>query len=163
MAQSPKLCRIDIKILTALHEDVRITNAALSKLVGLSPGPCRQRVKRMEESGLIAGYQAEIDVHRAADTITIFTEITIADHRREDFATFDKRIQQFPEVVECHLISDRYDYLLKFVSRSVLDYQSSIERLLNAQIGIEKYFSYIVIKSPFAGRKPELLNIVGID
>ena len=163
MAQSPKLDRIDIKILTALHEDVRITNAALSKLVGLSPGPCRQRVKRMEESGLIAGYQAEIDVHRAADTITIFTEITIADHRREDFATFDKRIQQFPEVVECHLISGGYDYLLKFVSRSVLDYQSSIERLLNAQIGIEKYFSYIVIKSPIAGRKPELLNIVGID
>ena len=66
-------------------------------------------------------------------------------------------------MVECHLISDRYDYLLKFVSRSVSDYQSSIERLLDAQIGIEKYFSYIVIKSPIAGRKPELSNIVGID
>ena len=64
-----------------------ITNAALSELDGLSPGPCLQRVKRMEESGLIAGYQAEIDVHRLADTITIFTEITIADHRREDFTT----------------------------------------------------------------------------
>ena len=56
MAQSPKLDRIDIKILTALHEDGRITNAALSELVGLSPSPCLQRVKRMEESGLIAGY-----------------------------------------------------------------------------------------------------------
>lgn len=163
MAQSPKLDRIDIKILTALHEDVMIPNAAFSKLVGLSPGPCLQRVKRMEESGLIAGYQAEIDVHRLADTITVFTEVTIADHRREDFATFEKGIAQFPEVVECHLISGGYDYLLKFVSRSVSDYQSSIERLLDAQIGIEKYFSYIVIKSPIAGRKPELSNIVGID
>ena len=163
MAQSPKLDRIDIKILTALHEDGRITNAALSELVGLSPSPCLQRVKRMEESGLIAGYQAEIDVHRLADTITVFTEVTIADHRREDFATFEKGIEQFPEVVECHLISGGYDYLLKFVSRSVSDYQSSIERLLDAQIGIEKYFSYIVIKSPIAGRKPELSNIVGID
>ncbi|MEC9185954.1 MAG: Lrp/AsnC family transcriptional regulator [Pseudomonadota bacterium] len=163
MAQSPKLDRIDIKILTALHEDGRITNAALSELVGLSPSPCLQRVKRMEESGLIAGYQAEIDVHRLADTITVFTEVTIADHRREDFATFKKGIAQFPEVVECHLISGGYDYLLKFVSRSVSDYQSSIERLLDAQIGIEKYFSYIVIKSPIAGRKPELSNIVGIE
>lgn len=163
MAQSPKLDRIDIKILTALHEDGRITNAALSELVGLSPSPCLQRVKRMEESGLIAGYQAEIDVHRLADTITVFTEVTIADHRREDFATFEKGIAQFPEVVECRLISGGYDYLLKFVSRSVSDYQSSIERLLDAQIGIEKYFSYIVIKSPIAGRKPELSNIVGID
>ena len=117
----------------------------------------------MEESGLIAGYQAEIDVHRLADTITVFTEVTIADHRREDFATFEKRVEQFPEVVECHLISGGYNYLLKFVSRSVLDYQSSIERLFDAQIGIEKYFSYIVIKSPIAGRKPELSNIVGID
>ena len=105
MAQSPKLYRIDIKILTALHRDVMITNAALSELVGLSPGPCLQRVKRMEMSGLIAGYQAEIDVHRLANTITIFTEITIADHRREDFATFEKRVAQFPEVFECHLIS----------------------------------------------------------
>ena len=66
-------------------------------------------------------------------------------------------------MVECHLISGGYDYLLKFVSQSVLDYQSSIERLLNAQISIEKYFSYIVIKSPIAGRKPELSNIVRID
>ena len=162
MAQSPKLYRIDIKILTALHRDVMIPNAAFSKLVGLSPGPCLQRVKRMEFSGLSAGYQAEIDVHRLANTITIFTEITIADHRREDFATFEKRVEQFPEVFECHLISGAYDYLLKFVSRSVSDYQSSIERLLDAQIGIEKYFSYIVIKSPIAGRKPELSNIVGI-
>ena len=95
MAQSPKLYRIDIKILTALHEDGRITNAALSELVGLSPSPCLQRVKRMEESGLIAGYQAEIDVHRLADTITVFTEVTIADHRREDFATFEKESHSF--------------------------------------------------------------------
>ena len=72
-------------------------------------------------------------------------------------------VEQFPEVFECHLISGAYDYLLKFVSRSVLDYQSLIERLFDAQIGIEKYFSDIVIKSPIAGRKPELSNIVGID
>ena len=64
---------------------------------------------------------------------------------------------------KCHLISGAYDYLLKFVSRSVLGYQSSIERLFDAQIGIEKYFSYIVIKSPIAGREPELSNIIGID
>ena len=66
-------------------------------------------------------------------------------------------------MVECHLIGGIYDYLLKFISQSVLDHQSSIERLLDAQIGIEKYFSYIVIKSPIAGRKPELSNIVGIE
>ncbi|MEC8174965.1 MAG: hypothetical protein VX090_16475, partial [Pseudomonadota bacterium] len=51
--------------------------------------------------GLIAGYQAEIDVHHLANTITIFIKITIADHRREDYATFEKRVEKFPEVVEC--------------------------------------------------------------
>ena len=94
MAQSPNLDRIDIKILMALHEDGRITNAALFELVGLSPSPCIQRVKRREESGLIAGYQAEIDVHRLADTITVFTEVTIAaktsPHLRRESNSFRK-------------------------------------------------------------------------
>ncbi|MEC8136382.1 MAG: Lrp/AsnC family transcriptional regulator, partial [Pseudomonadota bacterium] len=108
-------------------------------------------------------YYAEIDVYRLANTITVFTEITIADQRRENFTTFEKRSEQFPEVVECHLISGGYDYLLKFVSRIVLDYQSSTERLLDAQIGIEKYFSHVVIKSPIDRQKPKLSNIVGIN
>lgn len=159
MAKTPKLDQIDLKILAALQDNGRITNAALADCVGLSQSPCLQRVRRLEDSGYIKGYNAQIDLARLADTIYVFTEVTISDHRREDFLAFEAGIAAFPEVVECHLISGGYDYLLKFVCNSVSDYQKTIERMLDTQIGIEKYFSYIVIKSPIEGRHSDIEKI----
>ena len=82
-------------------------------------------------------------------TITVFTEVTLNDHHREDFVKFEAAIRTVDEVIECHLISGGYDYLLKFITRGVSHYQEIIEGLLERNIGIDKYFSYIVIKSPF--------------
>lgn len=152
MGQTDKLDRIDIKILAELQRNGRITNTALAEAVGLSQSPCLQRLKRLEAKGYISGYGAQIDIGKLSDAITVFTEVTLSDHRREDFVKFETGVQSFPEVSECHLISGGYDYLLKFVCRSVSDYQATIERVLDARIGIEKYFSYIVIKSPIPGR-----------
>lgn len=152
MTRSDKLDRIDIKILSQLQNNGRITNTALADAVGLSQSPCLQRLKRLEAQGYIRGYGARLDIGRLADAITVFTEVTLADHRREDFSKFETGIARFSEVAECHLVSGGYDYLVKFVVRSVSDYQATIERVLDARIGIEKYFSYIVIKSPVAGR-----------
>ena len=72
--------------------------------------------------GFIAGYGARIDRSRLADTIYVFTEVTISDHRCEDFEIFEAGIAQFLEAVECHPISGGYDYLLKFVNRSMSNY-----------------------------------------
>lgn len=160
MAKQDKLDRIDIKILAEVQRHGRITNAALADAVGLSQSPCLQRLKRLEASGHIIGYGAHLDVAKLADAITVFTEVTLSDHRRHDFAKFEAGIARFPEVVECHLVSGGYDYLLKFVARSVSDYQDTIERVLDARIGIEKYFSYIVIKSPIAGRDVPISRLV---
>ena len=79
----------------------------------------------------------------------VFTEVTLQDHKRDDFVKFETSIRPIDEIVECHLVSGGYDYLLKFITRGVNHYQEIIEGLLEANIGIEKYFSYIVIKSPF--------------
>ncbi|HSH88861.1 MAG TPA: Lrp/AsnC ligand binding domain-containing protein, partial [Ramlibacter sp.] len=76
-------------------------------------------------------------------------EVTLQDHKREDFVLFETSIRPIDEIIECHLVSGGYDYLLKFVTRGVNHYQSIIEGLLERNIGIEKYFSYIVIKTPF--------------
>lgn len=156
MATPAKLDRIDLKILAALQANGRITNAALAARVGLSASPCLQRVRRLEGAGYILGYGALIDLARFGETITVFTEMTLADHRAQDFRSFEAGIAAFPEVVECHLVSGGYDYLLKFVCRSVADYQATMERVLAAGIGIEKYFSYIVIKSPLLRHQPSV-------
>mgnify|MGYP001001614306 CR=1 FL=1 len=163
MAPGVKLDRIDLKILTALQSNGRMTNAALADQVGLSQSPCLQRVKRLEAVGLIAGYAAEIALQRLCETIIVYTQVTLRDHRAEDFQKFERGIAAVPEVLECHLVSGGYDYLVKFVARSVAHYQEIIERVLARSIGIERYFSYIVIKSPILRRHPPLASLVGED
>ena len=163
MSERPKLDATDIAILSTLQDNGRMTNVVLAEAVGLSASPCLQRVRRLEDGGFIAGYGAEIALAKIVEMITIFTEITLRDHRREDFVKFEAGIRQFDEVVECHLISGGYDYLLKFIARSVGHYQSIIEHVLERNIGIEKYFSYIVIKSPIARRAAPLRKLLDAE
>ncbi|SFH88957.1 DNA-binding transcriptional regulator, Lrp family [Collimonas sp. OK307] len=144
-----KLDRIDLRILCHLQQNSRITNVVLADAVGLSPSPCLIRVKRLEKAGYISGYGAYIKLEKLADVQIVFTEVTLSDHRREDFAKFEAYLRNVDEIIECHLVSGGYDYLLKFMTRSVVHYQSVIESLLEQNLRIEKYFSYIVIKSPF--------------
>jgi DNA-binding Lrp family transcriptional regulator len=142
-----KLDRIDINILVQLQKDGRMTNVSLAEAVGLSPSPCLQRVKRLEAAGYISGYEAHVNLAKFANSVTVFTEVTLSDHKRSDFAKFESSIRNIDEVLECHLISGGYDYLVRFLS-SIQHYQELMESILDKNIGIEKYFSYIVIKSP---------------
>lgn len=147
-----KLDLIDLKILAELQRNGRITKAALADVAGLSPSPCLQRVKRLEAAGVILGYSARVDLGALGGDITVFTEVTLADHTRRDFADFEVKIAQEEDLVECHLISGGYDYLLKFNCEDLADYQSTIEIILDRIPGISKYFSYIVIKTPVPTR-----------
>lgn len=146
---SSKLDRIDLKILAQLQKNGRVTNVDLAEAVGLSPSPCLMRVKRLEKAGYITGYGAQIQLQKLGSTLMVFTEVTLSDHRRDDFSRFEAAIRSVGEIIECHLVSGGYDYLLKFITQGVNHYQEIIEELLERNIGIEKYFSYIVIKSPF--------------
>ncbi len=148
MKRNTKLDRIDLNILSALQQNGRQSNVTLSDSVGLSPSPCLQRVKRLEKAGFIKSYNAQIDLRKIGEHIVVFTEVTLSDHRKEDFNRFEDEIRKYPSVIECHLVSGGYDYLLKFVAHGVSHYQELIESILERSIGIEKYFSYIVIKSP---------------
>ena len=111
-----KLDRIDIRILHELQKNGRITNVELADLVHLSPSPCLQRVKKLQSEGYISGYSAQIDVAKLGQTLTVFTEVTLKNHRQIDFARFQQAAEKVDEVIECHLISGGYDYLLKFVT-----------------------------------------------
>ena len=149
MAESLKLDRLDLRILAELQKNGRITNVDLADAVALSPSPCLIRVKRLEQAGYISGYGAHLRLEKLGDTLTVFTEVTLTDHYADDFVRFETAIRGVDEILECHLVSGGYDYLLRFLTRGVNHYQQVIEGLLKRNIGIEKYFSYIVIKSPF--------------
>ncbi|HQS68253.1 MAG: AsnC family transcriptional regulator [Novosphingobium sp. 28-62-57] len=161
MLPGPKLDRIDLRILARLQQEGRITNVELADAVGLSPSPCLTRVKRLEKAGYITGYGAHVNLGKLGEFLTVFTEVTLSEHRRGDFSRFESRIVRIDEIVECHLVSGGYDYLLKFVARGVSHYQSIIEGMLESDYGIEKYFSYIVIKSPFIKHHLPIQNLFG--
>lgn len=158
-----KLDRIDVNILAQLQRNARITNINLANAVSLSPSPCLLRVKRLEEAGYITSYNARIDLAKLGETITVFTEVTLNDHHREDFIKFESSIRTIDEVIECHLISGGYDYLLRFLTRGVAHYQSVIENILERDIGVAKYFSFIVIKSPIEKLHYPLAKLVDVE
>jgi len=148
----PKLDRYDLNILAALQSNGRMTYQDIGELVGLSASPCLQRVKRLEQAGYIAGYGAWIDLHKLTSLTTVFTSVTLKSHAQADFLRFEAGIRPYTELVECHLVSGGFDYLLKFVTRSVAHYQRIVEEILAREIGVAKYFSYIVIKTPILQR-----------
>ncbi|MCJ8140985.1 Lrp/AsnC family transcriptional regulator [Falsirhodobacter halotolerans] len=144
-----KLDRIDVRILAELQRNGRITNVELADLVALSPSPCLMRVKKLQQAGYITGYTAQIDVAKLGETLTVFTEFTLKNHRQIDFARFQEALEKVDSCIECHLVSGGYDYLAKFVTAGITDYQNIVEALIDREIGIDKYFSFVVIKTPF--------------
>jgi len=159
MSSEHKLDRIDIRILAELQKNGRITNVNLADKVGLSPSPCLKRVKRLEEANYVTGYGAHVDLARLGDYVTVFTEFTLNQHFRHNFHEFEKTLACHAEVVECHLISGGYDYLVKFVVKSISHYQVVIDDLLKNEKMIREYFSYIVIKTPIDSREVSLEKI----
>ena len=144
-----KLDRIDVKILAELQKNGRITNVELADLVALSPSPCLMRVKKLQQAGYITGYAAQINVAKLGETLTVFTEFTLKKHRQTDFARFQEALERIESCIECHLVSGGYDYLAKFVTSGIMDYQNIIEALIDRDLGVDKYFSFVVIKTPF--------------
>lgn len=159
MLNLPKLDRIDIHILAELQKNGRVTNAQLAELVGLSPSPCLTRVKRLEEAGYITGYSALINLAKLGPVQIVFTSVTLGDHRRNDFIRFEQGIREYKELVECHLVSGGFDYLLKFMVGGIAQYQEMMEQILERNLGVSKYFSYIVIKTPIAKHQPSVAAI----
>ena len=154
-----KLDRIDMKILVELQRNGRITNVNLADIVGLSASPCLLRVKRLEQAGYISSYGARINLAKLGSTVTVFTEITLSDHTTEYFTRFEAALRRIDEAMECHLVSGGYDYLVKFVTRGLTHYQETVEGMLERNIGISKYFSYIVIKTPILKVEHPITNL----
>ena len=149
-----RLDGVDLRILATLQAAGRITKAALAEAAGLSPTPCWERLKRLEQAGLIKGYRAELDLDRLGRPATILVEVILKQHRYDDFQRFEQAIRQVEEVVDCYATGGGIDYLLKVVAPSIDAYQRLVDRLLLAEIGIDRYFTYIVTRAVKASFQP---------
>ncbi|WP_265285094.1 Lrp/AsnC family transcriptional regulator [Verminephrobacter aporrectodeae] len=147
-AQSPKLKldAIDLKIVVALRQDGRMTKLKLAETVALSPAACWERLRRLEAAGVIKGYTAIVDLEADAPRAAIIVELSLRSHQQADFRRFEEAIAQEPCIVACDATGGDIDYIMRVVVPDIGSYQRLIDRLLDAQIGIERYFSYVVTK-----------------
>lgn len=148
MQKTPRLDQIDIRILAELQRNGRMGNNDLAYAVGLSASPCLQRVRRLESAGYIVGYHAQLNLVKFCEPQVVFTQVTLSSHHREDFLRFEAALREMDEVLEVHLVSGGFDYLVKFVTSGISEYQALMDDLLAQDLGISKYFSFIVLKSP---------------
>jgi Lrp/AsnC family transcriptional regulator, regulator of ectoine-degradation genes len=142
-----KLDKVDLKILEALRQDGRMTKTRLAERVNLSPAACWERLNRLEKSKVIASYGARIDMSRLARFTTILVEVTLRSHKQSDFRRFEAAVIREPQIVACDATGGGVDYIMRIVARDIDAYQALIERLLEADIGIDRYTTYVVTKS----------------
>ncbi|EWY36692.1 AsnC family transcriptional regulator [Skermanella stibiiresistens SB22] len=141
-----KLDELDIKILAALQREGRMTKLKLAETINLSPTPCWERLRRLEQAGIISGYHARLDLDKLARATLVLVEVTLKRHQHADFQRFETAVRDVPEIVECYATGGGLDYVMKVVVRDVDAYQRLIDRLLIEDIGIDRYFTYIVTK-----------------
>lgn len=142
-----KLDAVDLRILDAIQRDGRITKLALAEKVGLSPTPCWMRLQKLEKAGIIGGYHAHLNLRKIAPVATVLMEVTLANHRQADFDRFERAITGLDEVVACWSVGGGVDYVLKVMTPDIDTYQRFVDGLLDREIGIARYFTYIVTKT----------------
>jgi Lrp/AsnC family leucine-responsive transcriptional regulator len=118
-----KLDELDKKILHILQSNAKITNAQLSIDIGLSPAPTLERVKKLEISGLIQSYHAELDTDMLGLGVQMFVQVALKGHNKRNIDVFLEEIQDIPEVIECHHVTGSGDFLLKVISQDINTYQ----------------------------------------
>ncbi len=145
-AQEVRLDRIDRRIIRALAEDGRMSWSDLAERVGLSTTPTLRRVRQMEESGLIRGYRAEIDVTSFLGSMPVFISITMERQRRDALEAFETAIADIPEVMAGYLMSGGNDYMLHAFVRSLDHYRELLAQLTDME-PISHIHSSFVLKS----------------
>ncbi len=144
----------DMKILEILQRDGRITKSELAAQVNLSPAPCWERLKKLEDQGYITGFSADVDIRKIAPVTEVLVQVTLSNHRTQDFKQFEDKIDDMPQVTNCWSISGGADYMLRLIVADIHAYQDLMETLLESQIGIEKYFGYVVVKETKSSPPP---------
>ena len=125
-----ELDTIDLRILDLLQEQGRLTMTELGERVGLSTSPCSQRVKRLEQMGVITGYHAKVDAPSVGRNVLVFVQITLAEKSEQVFKKVRDELADIPEVLECHLVSGSFDYLVKARLTDMSEYRHLLGSML---------------------------------
>ncbi|MEC7551049.1 MAG: Lrp/AsnC family transcriptional regulator [Pseudomonadota bacterium] len=154
--KNTKLDKVDLRILQTLQKDGRITNQNLAERVNLSPSSCLQRVRRLDQAGVISYYRAHLNLGSIARHIICLATISVKNHTQEDFNAFEDLIESIPEVVECYTVSGESDFLLKVICADMRRYVEINDQLVGSSRYQVTINSYVVMKENKAFRGVDL-------
>lgn len=138
---------IDRKILRLLQADGRMTNAALAEAVGLTPTPMLQRLRKLEQRGVIAGYRAVLDAEACERPTRAFAQVELKEHTTENHQRFVREVQQMEEVLEIHHVAGEVDFVLKVAVKDLAAYERFLLDRLNRVPGIARTNSIFILSS----------------
>ncbi|KXK39851.1 MAG: Lrp/AsnC family transcriptional regulator [Saprospiraceae bacterium] len=133
-----KMDKIDLKIIKMLQENSKITNLELSKRIGLSPAPTLERVKKLEQSGIIQSYHAKVDSAAMGLNVGTFVLVSLAWHKPNALDNFISKIKDIAEITECYIITGDADFLLKIVCKDIPTYEKLLFKTLSQIEEIER-------------------------
>jgi Lrp/AsnC family transcriptional regulator, leucine-responsive regulatory protein len=138
--------RTDLKILSELQQNAKLSNVELARRVNLSPTPCLERVRKLEKKGFIKGYRTELNPHKLSASLLSFVEIKLNHTSKDVFSEFKKAVKSLPEVLECHLVSGDFDYLLKTRVADMTAYRELLGETLLTLPHVSSSRSYMVME-----------------
>lgn len=141
-----KLDRIDRMILDILQKNGRIAISELASQVNLSTTPCSERVKRLERDGIIMGYYARLNPELVDKRLLVFLEIKLSAKSGDVFEQVARDLTDIPEVLECHLISGDFDYLVKARLKEMSAYRKLLGNILKKLPASASSHSYVVME-----------------
>ncbi len=121
---------IDHRILRLLRENAHLTTQEIADRVGLSQSPCWSRIKRLEETGVIAGYVALLNPEKIGRPLSVIIEINLDQHDDEKIEAFSRHLSQLPEITDAYLTTGEYDYVIIAAVEDTEDYESFLRKRL---------------------------------
>lgn len=140
------LDRLDLRILEILQRECRISNIDLAKRINLSPTPCLERVRRLEQNGYIDKYVAHLNPTKLNMNLTAYIQVTLKDSSTSDLKKFNNEVSLLDEVIECVMVAGGFDYLIKIRTTDMASYRNFLGEKLSAIAGINKTHTYVVME-----------------
>jgi Lrp/AsnC family leucine-responsive transcriptional regulator len=138
---------VDAQLVSALRANARVSNAALGRIVGLTPPAVVERMRRLETAGVITGYHAAIDGEAIGFGLTVFLSISLEHHGADSVDAFTNAMDGIDEVLECHQVTGRPDFFVKVVARDVEHYKAVLMTRLSDVPGIDRVESHVVLQT----------------
>jgi Lrp/AsnC family leucine-responsive transcriptional regulator len=147
----PDIDDTDKRLLRLLQTQARISITELAERVNLSATPCARRIKRLEDTGIITGYQTQTDAQKLGYPLAVFIAISMDRHTAERFEQFERKVQSFDEVISCSIVTGRTeDYLIKVRVRDMAHYEEFLLHRLNRIEGVAQVHTSFELREVFS-------------